>query len=831
MPDPYCSSIDRDTADPRPHTSHYRGGGSLRAQWRTLTIVLLLAALAGPAAGAAGSDPVVTVEETVTTPAPGTTVTTTRTSTSAPPAEPEEPAAVDPVCTAAQTLIDQGRPVDALALIDAERTARGEEAAQLCTEQRRDALLAETTGPEGPIGDADRAWEAIVEQWITPLLGSMLLALGWTALAFVVAVRVLTALPWMHSRRRDRGAQAALAVGAATSAVVALVLIAALLDQRGRGSRFEEGGVAGEGVVQAPSVFWIGPAVLLVVSAVLTAAHLLGRLRVSLLAMDVQGDVDRSKERTTQLIALLGRVGGSPPAGVEIPRGSDVTSLGDSMLLPAPVGAVAKAVLGILAALVGGTPWKVALDYLDDDTAAVVVSRNGRTVQTAELSTSAGPAVGGVFAGNDIEEKRSMLCALAAGVVIVALSRAHPGFEGLGGATDGRSVGLQYVATTTFTDDHRTAMLLLGRALQIDPGNRAADVALQNLLHRRATDAVELRAYRDSLAETADSLQRDGHTLLAQRVLITYFAVLVNLHAAAPTTLRPYDLPQRHLQMEKLLAETERRDRVTEQDPLLLATRQRYAVLVAAVEAEYRGIGSEPAPGGLDAVAASTAPAAGPPTVSAATTPTAVPDRSRLDPHGAYNSALVALQNNEDALAEFLIQPALTSLELRRWIRRDPDVVRNRDRAAVARMAGGGSPARLWDLELFAPHRAACRRAGIATPLALATVGSDEKTAADLGLTTATLRRLADAAGVAGRLWSVAAPSLPRRTNFLTVRTDLAQWRVDLAEIVLDGDEPDVATPNGVVEALRKRVPRPAAEHEDFAAEVGAWLVELGLVA
>lgn len=808
MPDPHCSTIGQGDADPHTVTNRPRAGGSFRARRRAVMIVLLLSswavvtATSAAATDAGSSGPVVIVEETVTTPAPGTTTTTTRTSTSIPSVEPPV-TAVDPVCTAATTLLDQNRPTAALALIDAERTARGDDGAQLCADERRAALMADTTGPQGPTGDADRAWESVVGQWIAPLLGGLLIALGWTALVFIVAVRALTALPWAQSRRSGRGSQAALAAGATGSIVFALGMLAGLLSQRGRGLRLEESGAAGEAITQAPSAFWLAPAALLAVAAVLTALHLLGRLRVSLQATDKEGDADRSQQRTTQLIALLGRVGGSPPAGVEIPRGSDVTSLGDSMLLPAPANALAKAVLGVLAALIGSTPWKVVLDYLDDDTAAVVVSRNGRTVQTAVLSTSAGAGAEPLYGADETEQKRSMLCALAAGVVIVALSRAHPGFEGLAGATDGRSVGLQYVATTTFADDHRTAELLLGRALKIDPGNRAADVALQNLLHRGATGAAELRAYRDSLAATADRLREDGHTLLAQRVMITYFAVLVNLHAAASDTLRPHDLAQRHAQMSELLAQTERLDRLTEQDPLLLATRQRYAVLTTAVETEYEGVGEEPLPGPGDTAGL----------------------YSRLDPHGAYNSALVALQTGDDALAEFLVRPALTLLELRRWIRRDPDVVRNRGRAAVARMVGSRSPVGLWDLELFAPHRAACRRAGFMTPLALAAVAADEKTAADLNITMTGLRRLTEAAGVAARLWSVGAPAVADETT-------LAEWRVDVAEIVLDGHSADGSTLLGVVEALGRRV-RPALPEGDrdaFGPIATAWLIELDLV-
>ncbi|QHC57298.1 hypothetical protein [Rathayibacter sp. VKM Ac-2760] len=803
MPVPHCTTTGRAEADAR----HFaRSAGRERRTRARLAATLLAVVLASLLLPGDASASTVTTEETVTTTEPGTTVTTTRTTTSSPTPTPSTTAVTAPadaVCAAAASLTRQGRPGAALTLIDDARDAVGDDTAQRCAAEREAALLEQATGPAGPVGDVDRAWTAFAATWVAPFLGGLLIALAWVALWFVLAVRLLTALPWPHARLRSAGAQAALAVGAIVAALIAVVLLLGLLRERGRGTRFTADGSVDGGPAQAPLPFWILPAVLLAVAAALAAAHLLGRLRITLLARDKQGQTDFSEERTTQLIALLGRVGGSPPAGVEIPRGSDVTSLSESTLLPAPANAVAKAALAILGAVIGTTPWKVALDYLDEDTASVVVTRNGRNVQSAVLTTNEGLSAGELFGVTDTAGKRTMLCAQAAGVVIVALSRAHPGFEGLGGATDGRSVGLQFVATTTFADDPERAAQLLGRALRIDPGNWAADIALQNILHRRATDPAALRAYRDSLAARADVLAA-GQRLLAQRVLITYFSVLVNLHAAATSELPPELHSARYALMEKLIEETRKADRRQEQDPLLLATERRFRTLRRAVDVEYSLVPAAP--------------------VGAAAAPPAAEDAEPLDPYDSYNSALHARQSGESATAAFRFRAAMTSLELRRWIRRDPDAVRYRNDPVIAEVVGGGSRERLWDLPLFCAHRHAFVGKGFATPLGLAAITNGEPAAADLGVTRTELARLVAAASLITTIWTVdpeAVEGLP----------DLREWRVDLAEILLEANATVIdplRAPEYLSELRRRMPPTPTTAPPD-ALEVifTAWITLL----
>lgn len=791
------------TAIGRKHARRAPAGRARSAAAQPDRIVLtvfsaLIACLLGAPALAEEEAPssTVTVEQTTTVPGQDPTTTTTTTTTTT---EPPSPSAGttslgvgESVCGEARALLRTGRPEDALALIDAARaTSPGAdaetkaEAAVLCPKTRADAIEDIAAGPAGRAGDIGRGWAVFVRAWVEPLLPSVLIGLGWLLLGFFVAVRVLSTFPQLSSRPRSATLQAGWAWSSAASSALAIVALGAALAEEGQQQPDRE---------TAFVLASLG-ALLLAVSAITAAMHVTGRLRIAVTVQDKVGTSDSSAARTTQLIALLGRVGASPPAGVEAPLGSDVTSLSGSSLFPIPANAIAKAVVAVLAALVSGSPWRVTLHYSAEDAAAIVVSRNGRTVATAELTASSGAPDPGLF--ETAEMKRTALTAQAAGVVIVALSRAHLDFEGLGGATDGRSVGLQYLATTTFAHDHERAALLLGRALELDPGNRAADVSLQHLLHRHDRDASALRSYRNSLAERADELAKDeAFRLLEQRVLMTYFVVLINLRAADPDAGPPGHLRRRFRRMETLLSRSAIIDRTSEQDPLRIATRERFDGLRRALLAEYR-LREQDLP------------------------LTEQADASRwnsLDPYRAYNASLSHLAQGRSAAAAFSMDAASVDHDLRRWRRRDPELTRLRGTEEVERLVGRDPSAGLWDLPLFGPRRFTLQNQGFLTPLALAACTPSAALAEDLGMSETLLARLVSASGLLEKVMSADMSAEPL--------AGLEPWRIDLAEILLEaGASLEEAPSVGSIAAeLSRRRPATMPVSE---ASIDAWLRKL----
>ena len=67
---------------------------------------------------------------------------------------------------------------------------------------------------------------------------------------------------------------------------------------------------------------------------------------------------------------------------------------------------------------------------------------------------------------------------LAAAFVVTTLAEHEEGYEGFCGASDWRSIGLQYLATTDhiFNEEHQK--LLLARAVELDPENLLASASL-----------------------------------------------------------------------------------------------------------------------------------------------------------------------------------------------------------------------------------------------------------------------------------------------------------------------------------------------------------------
>jgi hypothetical protein len=380
------------------------------------------------------------------------------------------------------------------------------------------------TAPSKP-----QQWRQVYRDWaeryVDPLR-ELLVPIVVIIAALLVAARMLTPLlnPWSELGAQER--VFFLIAG------LALITAAAIL-----GAFVLPGGDAHAGLAVA-----LGLA-----GTVLTSWAVAKRLRLTVEVTNAKGERDRAG--TAHVVALLNELGAEPPKGLEVPRASDAQAL-DGALKLLPEGTIGKALGSAIEWLFGLSPWTVVVDQESDDVHTVEISRNGRSAGSAvidrdqlglrvPLPRSPGTSQMG---GGDAAKEESLpdLHRLAAAVVLTTLARKHGGFEGLCGATDWRSLGLHYVATTDFEDTPTEAGRLLARAAELDPDNLSAQVAWRYAVYREATDAPDLAAYirwlDDTIAHVTDGAvggrAREGHAALRQRMRYSRAAATVNLFYA-----------------------------------------------------------------------------------------------------------------------------------------------------------------------------------------------------------------------------------------------------------------------------------------------------------
>jgi hypothetical protein len=353
------------------------------------------------------------------------------------------------------------------------------------------ATLASGDGTTGPHSFGTE-WNNFVANWAKPLAGPGLVALCILVGLFILA-RLLVYAPkttpdWLQDQRRRRW------VGLGAVVVIVLATI---------------------GVTWGLAELWFGVVVLFgliaLAGAVVFAAFLATRLSVF---VDVQKANKTDTATNARLVALVNDLGATPSKGIEFPLGSDVTALKDASLSVPSTNAFVSALQWIANSLFTTTPWHVQVGTGDTDGAdvSVVITRNrrfrGAFVISADLLLP--PATTGAEYADETVRRREpdttepkadaanplapYLFEFAAAAIVVTLSKSHAGFDGLCGATDWRSVGLQYLATTRFRRDPLQVRMLL-RAVELDPDNLPAAVALHFALHRHASSPGELSAY------------------------------------------------------------------------------------------------------------------------------------------------------------------------------------------------------------------------------------------------------------------------------------------------------------------------------------------------
>lgn len=254
-----------------------------------------------------------------------------------------------------------------------------------------------------------------------------------------------------------------------------------------------------------------------VLGVFLTAWWLATRLRLEVKV--TREDNKDSRAEAALVTALLYDLGAEKPRGLEVTQGADVTALTDA-LTALPDNVISKGIRTVLAAITGTTPWIANIEG-DTNGRTVSVSRNGRTIESVAID---GHTYGSVVPDDAAKATPNRLAEaplrMAAAFILFTLAKKHPSIRGgLAGASDWRSIGLQYVATTLLEADadSEKRQQKLAKALELDPGNLAAQLAFRHATERKSADARVLIGYRDWLKDQECELVREG---LAQSAVL-----------------------------------------------------------------------------------------------------------------------------------------------------------------------------------------------------------------------------------------------------------------------------------------------------------------------
>ncbi|MCR1982253.1 hypothetical protein NSA53_08390 [Cellulosimicrobium cellulans] len=655
-------------------------------------------------------------------------------------------------------------------------------------------------------------------------LAGVVLVLGFVAgvVAVGLALPRLVAPGARHDRTRWWAWASAVAGVAAVAAVVLLAL---------GGARTIGAGPLATGSVAAG-------ATVAVLGVLLVATVLATRLRLT-----IEVTSGRSADRTTshegtggaRLVALLGELGAEPPRGLEVPRGTDISALSGSALSELPQGAFVKAVVSLAQGVVGSVPWRVTVEERDADHLAVVVTRNGRAAGSAALDRAgllrfdaADPT--SVAAAAQVDLYRA-----AAAVVLLTLARHHAGFDGLCGATSWRSLALQYVAQSDLAAAPDRERELLARAVDVDPRNDLAQVALAHAEGRHHTLREDLDAYGRWLDRfVARTAGRSGYRALRLRARYSRAATTVN---ACFAPRRDGGDPAGRLDATavdavRALLEALAAERAAGREDALVVRLQ------DAVESLYRQ--AEDATREREPVRAQGAPpvpGTGPTEPTEPAEPNETP-RQRLrrayraalardpddgdpppptTPTGEYNLACTYAVRADPLDAEDALRTtdhlrrAVVLADLRAWLHDDPMLAAYRERPEYA-AEFGRDPLDLLAVAPFARYAPALRAWGLTTEQRIVPVPLPDL-AALLGTTPEEAARVRAAAHLAADL-----PALPGRCDVLDVL--LAH---DVGALPPAGQ----GLPDDVARALRSRVTRlrlTPSERDRLRAALAAWL-------
>lgn len=632
-------------------------------------------------------------------------------------------------CAEAQKLTNAGKPAEALALIDRIRGPLPPQAPTVnpaCEQERLNAIVRAQQAPPAPPAQttpaqqASNDWDRFVKTVATPLSGAALALLGLVVF-FLVIGRLLAFVPKMPFFKITSALRVALLF-----AGLGLILggsywvVSVLLAMKPES--LDAGVLCGlAGVCLVPFA-----------GAVSLAFYLSSRLRISL---EVRGDDDEpSKAGASYVAALLDELGAAPPRGIEVPQGTDVSALGDSALTVALSNKVLAAAQKILTSIFGVTPWNVVVSPVNENSVTVAMTRNSWAVGAATIDQTAlglqgKPAGGGAQAGKGAQAKpasgaASELHKMAAAFVLVTLASKHHGFEGLCGATDWRSLGLHDIATTEGWAAGDPGRTLLGKAIDLDPKNMLAEIALQNRMFRHATDSKTFKQYADWLSLKAKAMRKDmeagtkpaaGYTCLLYRIEMTFLSAVLNLPVTDEfKTLRSQARARAH----DLLISLEPGRRVMVPGPLAHGMRLHAALAYHDLFGAGRGVASEAeAEAGAKAWEEISAAPAGKPLPRFVTWYNEA--RASLAPGTAYAAACSIARKGglaSEAQVREKLKYAFTLPGLKAWARQDPELKDLRSSPDFLQFLGVTARQDFWKLEAFVPYEKQLREAGILRP-------------------------------------------------------------------------------------------------------------------
>lgn len=500
--------------------------------------------------------------------------------------------------------------------------------------------------------------------------------------------------------------------------------------------------------------------------ATLLAWWLATRIR---LTVSVTGPEDQASNADVgALVALLSELGAEKPQGLEVPRGADVTAL-EGAFADLPDNAVLNAVKSFIRGVSGISPWSVTLEG-PATRRAISVSRNGRSIRSALIRPDQllpslsddedAPSAAAAATSSDTSGATSQLgpdpdLAFAASFVLATLATEHPRMaKGLAGATDWRSIGLQFLGTAPgVPTEHRRARL--ARALDADPDNLAAALAYRHALDRESTSYDDLVAYRDWLLRLDTQLGEDPNTSRSGlRLRARYTRAVIGLNAVyARDGASAADLVHDQETVRSALNALEELCRETETDDDLHGLTTQLAHDVAGPR--YL-VGLDPAP----------------------PEPTSLFGMYNLGCALASRSDVVwtpiVINRDDDGDAVVLLRRAAGLPELRTWMSDDPQLAAFRTREGYRRAFLEAPRTDLMAIEPLSTFAAALKANGLLEPGIIASSHPGEL-ALVLGTTTPVAAHLIDVCALHESLRRL----VPQGAGAPTTRP-LSRWAVEL---------------------------------------------------